>query len=163
EDRNNRSARSRSSRLEWGAGFLGLSITLAILGYLGWQAVNQAELVAPAIEIEVESVSNAGPSYVVEMTAHNRAPSAVAAVEIEVEVGSDAGPSYVVEITAHNRARSAVAAVEIEGALTSAGGAAETGRVTFDYIPGGSSVRGGLHFSTDPRVGDLSLRSVGHV
>ena len=132
EDRNDRSARSRSSRLEWGAGFLGLSITLAILGYLGWQAVNQPELVAPAIEIEVERVSNAGPSYVVEITAHNRAPSVVAAVEIE-------------------------------GALTSAGGAAETGRVTFDYIPGGSSVRGGLHFSTDPRVGDLSLRSVGHV
>lgn len=132
EGNDDRSAGPRSSALEWAAGSIGLAVTLAILGYLGWQALTQRGPVAPDIEIEAERISRAGSNYIVEIVAHNRAPSAVAAVEIE-------------------------------GTLTSASSASETGRVTFDYIPGGSSVRGGLHFSSDPTAGSLELRSLGHV
>ena len=83
-------------------------------------------------------------------------------IALEVKKVSNAGPNHVVEFAARNRTPAAVAAVEVEGTLTTADGA-ETGRVTFDYIPGGSSVHGGLHFSSDPRAGELELRSVGHV
>lgn len=90
-----------------------------------------------------------------------RGPAA-AIIVVDVERISDVGPAHVVEIVAHNRAPSAVAAVEVEGTLTSAEGT-ETSAVTFDYIPGGSSAHGGLHFSSNPRGGSLELRSVGHV
>ena len=48
-----------------------------------------------------------------------------------------------------------------EGIL-SGGGADETSRVVFDYVPGHSVRQGGLFFTRDPRTGHLTLRARGY-
>ena len=83
---------------------------------------------------------------------------------IEVRVGkiSQLGGGYVAEIVARNRSSQTAKTVEIEGTLSSGSAETETGSITFDYVPGGSTVKGVLHFSSDPASGDLRLRIVGH-
>lgn len=121
----------RSPVLEWIFGGVGLVLTLAMLGFIGWQAVTQGNGMPPWIEVRVDRVAPAGDAYVVEIVARNRSPRTAKGVEVE-------------------------------GVLAPPGGESETSSVTFDFIPGGSSVRGGLHFSSDPAAGDLQLRTLGH-
>ena len=83
-------------------------------------------------------------------------------IDVRVERVSPADGSYVVEIVAHNRSSTTAKSVEVEGVLAPRSGQPETRRVTFDYVPGGSTVRGGLHFLSDPATGKLHLRALGH-
>jgi len=69
---------------------------------------------------------------------------------------------WLVHFRAENRGESAAAAVEVEGEAVRPAGA-ETSRAVLDYVPGGSTRRGGLFFTSDPRpLGDLRLRAVGY-
>ena len=117
--------------VEWIAGAVGLVLTLALLGFIGWRALTGDGHSPPELELRVERVVRAGDAYVAQFVVHNRA-----------------------EQTAEG--------VEIEGKLSGGTGEPETSTATFDYIPGGSAVRGGLYFSSDPRTGDLRLRALGH-
>ena len=126
-DKERKRGRRRSPMVEWIAGGLGLVLTLALLGFIGWQAVTQDGQDVPQVELSVERISPAGQGYVAEIVARNRSPRTASGVEIE-------------------------------GALSSG----ETSSLTLDYIPGGSSVRGGLYFSADPAAGDLRLRAHGY-
>lgn len=83
-------------------------------------------------------------------------------IELRVEKVSPIGHGYVAQIAAHNRSPHTAKGVEIEGTLASGSAETETSTVTFDYIPGGSTVKGGLHFTSDPATGELRLRTLGH-
>lgn len=130
EDQPNRRGK-RSAVMEWVFGAIGFALTLAIVGFVGWQAVSPDREAPPDIEVAVERIS-------------------------------PVGAGYVVEVVAHNRASQTAKGVEVEGVLTRGGEESETGSFTFDYLPGGSSARGGLHFSADPAAGELQLRTLGH-
>jgi uncharacterized protein (TIGR02588 family) len=88
-------------------------------------------------------------------------PNAPPMITVEIEAVTPVGHGYRVGFRARNSAGSAAAQVEIEGRITGREGAVETSRTTLDYLPGHSSRQGGLFFSLDPRVGDLSLRAGG--
>ena len=83
-------------------------------------------------------------------------------IELRVEQVSEVGGTYAAEIVANNHSRRTAKGVEVEGTLRSGSSEPEVSSVTFDYIPGCSSVRGGLRFSSDPTAGDLQLRALGH-
>lgn len=81
---------------EWIAGAIGLLLTLAILGYIGWQAVQAPERVPPMIAVEVKSLSRSGSGFLVEISARNRSPRTAAQVEVEGTLkrgGSDVATS----------------------------------------------------------------------
>lgn len=82
-------------------------------------------------------------------------------IELRVEQVSPVGTGYVAQIAARNHSPETAKGVEIEGTL-SRGADEETSSVTFDYVPGGSTVRGGLHFTSNPATGELRLRTLGH-
>ena len=117
--------------LEWIAGTVGLILTLALLGFIGWRALMHDAQSPPELELRVERVVRAGDAYVAQ---------------------------FVVQ----NRSQQTAEGVEVEGELSAGMGELETSTATFAYIPGGSSVRGGLYFSSDPRDGSLKLRALGH-
>ena len=121
----------QGAAIEWIAGALGLVLTVALLGFIGWRALTGEEHSPPELELRVERVVRAGDAYVAQFVAHNRSPQ-----------------------TAEG--------VGIEGELSVATGEPERSTATFDYIPGGSSVRGGLYFSSDPGAGSLRLRALGY-
>lgn len=83
-------------------------------------------------------------------------------IEVRVEKISPLGGGYVAEIVARNRSSQTAKTVEIEGTLSSGSAENETSSITFDYVPGGSTVKGVLHFTSDPASGDLRLRTLGH-
>lgn len=78
-------------------------------------------------------------------------------LDLRVESVAPAGAGYVAAIVVRNRSPHTAGGVEVEGTL-----AGETSSVTFSYVPGGSSVRGGLYFSSDPSAGGLRLRALGY-
>jgi uncharacterized protein (TIGR02588 family) len=121
----------QGAAIEWIAGAVGLVLTLALLGFIGWGALTHDRNSPPELELRVERVVRAGGAYVA-------------------------------QFVAHNRAQQTAEGVEIEGELSVGTGEPERSTATFDYVPGGSSVRGGLYFSSDPRAGDLKLRALGH-
>ena len=126
------SGKSRpGAAVEWIAGAVGLVLTLALLGFIGWRVVTGDGHSPPELELRVERVVRAGDAYVAQ---------------------------FVVQ----NRSQQTAEGVEVEGELSAGMGELETSTATFDYIPGGSSVRGGLYFSSDPRDGSLKLRALGH-
>ncbi len=84
-------------------------------------------------------------------------------IELRVEEVARVGDGYVAEVVARNRSRTTAKGVEVEAILSPDSAESETSSVTFDYIPGGSSVRGAVHFSTDPSAHQVRLRTVGHV
>lgn len=118
--------------VEWIAGGVGLVLTLALLGFVGWQAVSAPEQVAPAIAVRVTAIS------------------------------PQPGGGHVVEIAATNRSAQTAAGVEVEGTVTAADGQAETSTTTFDYVPGHSEAQGGLFFTADPAGGVLTVRALGY-
>ena len=72
------------------------------------------------------------------------------------------GDIWVLNFAAMNRTPSTAANVEIEGTLRQDGREVETGRTSLDFVPGGSTVRGGIFFQTDPRAGEVELRALGY-
>lgn len=121
----------RSPLIEWIFGGIGLALTLAMIGFIGWQAVSHSSEEPPRIELRIEDVSRSGSGYVA-------------------------------EIVARNHSRSTAKGVEVEAVLSPGSAESETSTLTFDYIPGGSTVRGALHFSKNPTAGALQLRTLGH-
>ena len=69
---------------------------------------------------------------------------------------------FVVEIAAINRSGGTAAEVEIEGALMSGATPVETSSLSFDYVPGHATRRGGLFFRQDPRNYRLEVRPLGY-
>jgi uncharacterized protein (TIGR02588 family) len=66
---------------------------------------------------------------------------------------------WLVHFSAENRGTGTAAEVEIEGRS----GGTETSRATLDYVPGGSTRRGGLLFTADPQAaGAPRLRATGY-
>lgn len=72
--------------LEWLAASVGLVLTIALLGFIGWNAVQQQQEHAPAISVRVEGIEQSGNGWLVRFGVRNAAPSTAAAVRIEGEL-----------------------------------------------------------------------------
>lgn len=118
---------------EWIAGATGLLLTVSLVGYIGWQALEAPKNVGhpPQIGIEAKSLSRSGSGYVLEFTAHNRSPQTAAQVQVE-------------------------------GTLNRGGSKVATASTTLDYVPGYSVRQGGLYFEHDPRLYDIQLQPLGY-
>ena len=68
---------------------------------------------------------------------------------------------YIVPFKASNSSGGTAAAVQIEGKLE-VGPVIETSHATIDYIAGQSTGEGSLIFTSDPRLGRLTLRITGY-
>jgi len=87
-DGHERSAGERKGRrgapaLEWIASAIGLVLTLAIVGVIGWKAWQGTGSDPPVVEVRAERIVPAGGGWVVEFVAINRSPTSAAAVQIE--------------------------------------------------------------------------------
>ena len=122
---------ARSPVMEWVFGGIGLVLTVSLIGFIAWQAVQRPARQPAQIELRVEEVAALADGYVA-------------------------------RIAARNLARHTAKGVEIEGTLATGAAEPETARLVFDYVPGGSTVKGALHFTTDPTAGELRLRSLGY-
>ena len=69
---------------------------------------------------------------------------------------------FVAESEAINRGGAAATQVLVSGTAPGSE-ASDTAEMTFDYLPGQSSARGGLIFENDPRAGGLVLRAKSYV
>lgn len=70
------------SALERLSASVGLVTVLAILGFMGWQAVNMTES-PPAVTVRPGQISRTGGGYVVEITARNASMTTVADLHVE--------------------------------------------------------------------------------
>lgn len=75
--------------LEWIAAGIGLVLTLAMLGFIGWQAWKSEGEEVPGIEIHVQRIVPAAGGWVVEIAAQNVSAATAAAVQIEGELIKD--------------------------------------------------------------------------
>ena len=132
--RRGRGAGRRISPLEVLASLLGLGLTLGMLAFIGWEALSRPGEKPPAVYIEAGQVTPL--------------PS---------------GGIWVLEFVAVNRAPATAANVEVEGVLRQGGRRIATSRTVLDFVPGGSSRRGGLFFATDPSGHEIELRALGYV
>ncbi|WP_207100210.1 hypothetical protein [Paracoccus shandongensis] len=69
--------------LEWISAGVGLVLTVAMLGFIGWQAWTSTGQELPAVELRVRRILPAGDGWVVEVAALNHSPATAAAVQIE--------------------------------------------------------------------------------
>lgn len=85
------------------------------------------------------------------------------AIELRVLDVTKTGSSWLARIEARNDGDATGAGVMVEGTLMSGGSELEKAQAEFDYVPSGSSRRGGLFFSRDPAGFELRLRVLGYV
>lgn len=85
-EQGNKQRAGRTPALEWISGGIGLALTLAMLGFIGWQAFAAPGSAPPVIEVRVERVVAAADGWVAEVVAVNRSPSTAAAVEVQGEL-----------------------------------------------------------------------------
>jgi uncharacterized protein (TIGR02588 family) len=90
---------------------------------------------------------------------HERTPPRLS---VRVEAAEPAGPYFRVRFAVRNDGGTTAAEVVVRGELRNASTSAETGEVTFDYVPDGSERRGALLFTTDPRTAHLAVRALGY-
>ncbi|EYD78318.1 hypothetical protein Rumeso_00147 [Rubellimicrobium mesophilum DSM 19309] len=69
--------------LEWVAGAIGAILTLALLGFLGWQAWTSPGDVPPEVTVRLEEVLPAGEGFVARIAAVNGSSETAAGVEVE--------------------------------------------------------------------------------
>ncbi|MBM0169392.1 hypothetical protein [Altererythrobacter sp. C41] len=81
-----RRARTGQPLLEWIAAAIGLLLTLAVLGALGWESVKGSGARPPAIEASIGAITPTPAGYVVEVELRNRSSATAAAVEVEGEL-----------------------------------------------------------------------------
>ena len=91
---------------------------------------------------------------------HDEAAPPELSVEASEPVRSGSG--HLVRFAVSNASSTTAAGVIIEGRLAEGGQVVETSRITFDYVPRGSSVRGGLWFQRDPSAHTLTVQPVGY-
>lgn len=72
--------------LEWISVAIGFVLTLAMLGFIGWQALTSTGEEPPAVEVRIERIAPAAGGWVVEIAAVNSSPATAAAVQIEGEL-----------------------------------------------------------------------------
>jgi uncharacterized protein (TIGR02588 family) len=72
--------------LEWIAAGLGLLLTLAMLGTIGWEMIAGGGDRPPAIEARIERIVPTGGGYVVEIALRNESPATAAAVQVQGEL-----------------------------------------------------------------------------
>jgi uncharacterized protein (TIGR02588 family) len=84
------------------------------------------------------------------------------AISVQVTAIEAQPAGYLVLFEARNDGASSAAAVEIVGQLTDGAATHEEARTTLDYLPSGSSDRGGLLFTQDPRRLQLVVRASGY-
>ena len=89
---------------------------------------------------------------------HGGPPVIVLGVE---EVAHD-GQRWHARIRAENTGGTAGARVRVAGDLLSGSAVVETAEAEFDYIPAGSTQRGGLYFDRDATAHELRLRVLGY-
>lgn len=77
--------------IEWIAGGTGLVLTLALLGFVAWQAVGSPEETVPEIDVQVTSISPAGEGFLVEIIASNHATQTAAGVQVEGVISGAGG------------------------------------------------------------------------
>jgi uncharacterized protein (TIGR02588 family) len=116
--------------LEWAVAALGAVLTLGTLGVIAADIPGSGDDPAPRLSVA------AGPAQ------------------------PDGQGGYLLRFTVTNAAPATAAQVTIEGTIGEAGRVLETSRVVLDYVPRGSSARGGLWFRQDP-AGRVALRATG--
>jgi uncharacterized protein (TIGR02588 family) len=73
----------RTPALEWIAGGVGAVLTLAMIGFLGWEAYQSPADAPPAVEVSLRDIVPAGEGFVAEIAAVNHSPETAAAVDVE--------------------------------------------------------------------------------
>ena len=93
-----KSATGRKPLLEWAAASLGLILLLALLGFIGWQAV-QAPNGPPAVTVSTGRVSQVLGGYVVNVIARNPTSSTASQVEVEGTLDLKGGEAETSSVT----------------------------------------------------------------
>ena len=83
-------------------------------------------------------------------------------IVLGVETVTHDGTRWHARIRAENTGGSAGARVRVVGQLLSGSAVVETAEVEFDYVPAGSTQRGGLFFDRDVSAHELRLRVLGY-
>lgn len=83
-------------------------------------------------------------------------------LRVTVDAISRNSDGYLVRFTAANSGGETAAAVRVVGTLLPVQGQPQQAEVTLDYVPGASTVTGGLFFTDDPTAGTLELRATGY-
>lgn len=83
-------------------------------------------------------------------------------IALSVEAVSRSGERWHARIRADNSGGTTGARVRVAGQLMSGSTVVETAEVEFDYVPAGSTQRGGLFFERDPAAHELRLRVLGY-
>ena len=79
----------RTPLLEWIAGGLGAVLTLAMIGFLGWEAYQSPADAPPAVEVSLRDIVPAGEGFVAEIAAVNLSSETAAAVDVEGVLSRD--------------------------------------------------------------------------
>src|SRR5687767_10761644 len=87
--------------------------------------------------------------FVIGREALNGEPGQPPAIEAAARKVTVVPSGFIVEIEAVNRSGGNAAIVEIEGVLMAGESAVETSSLTFDYVPGHATRKGGLFFRKD--------------
>ena len=85
-----RSLLQRTPLAEWIAAGAGLLLTLGVLGYAGWEAV-QEDGAPPEVVVAATEVRRSGAGYLVEFEARNRSVETASAVAVRGELRAAAG------------------------------------------------------------------------
>lgn len=83
-------------------------------------------------------------------------------IVVETTEISPVSSGFVVAFEARNRTGATASGVEIEAEHTVAGADPTRASVTIDYLPGHSTVKGGIFLPADPGKGRLTLRALGY-
>jgi uncharacterized protein (TIGR02588 family) len=75
--------------LEWVAAAIGGLLTLGLLGFIGWQALQGTGGEPAAVQVLAGQVTPFAGGFVVEVTARNLSPETAASVEVEGSIQQD--------------------------------------------------------------------------
>jgi uncharacterized protein (TIGR02588 family) len=91
-------AAKQTPLLEWVSAAVGLALTLAVIGVIGWEALN-ADDSPPAIVVERLAATRTASGYVLEVKVTNTGGSPAAQVAIEGELTPSGGEPETAEAT----------------------------------------------------------------
>ncbi len=82
-------------------------------------------------------------------------------LSVSVESVERGEQGYRVDFLVNNSGTQTAAAVVIEGELSNGGQSVEKSNATLAYAPANSTRRGGLYFTNDPRLYEMTIRAGG--